>query len=1179
MQLHPYHLPPHIVELLRLLCRPNTVSFSCLSEALACYLISSVACPSPSQTCTGDAGPIKALATTKCVAAAIENVLLAAHARNKEQWVYENAVAEKDAAISQFHSAHTTQCLLKDAVSKAEKAEAEAKTVIATYAANKVKPDEVTWLWAKKDAAWAKQDKEAVKAKLKWHSKCVVVPAKAAVRAAKAALAQNPIAKYLAAEETEAKAAAHAKAMAKTSAAAAKARAATKAAKAAEAEVEQAAETLRKAVKTARKAAKVEEAKAKVKAAAEAKVKAAVEAKVAEAAMAVVEGAKAVAAKAAAEAAADEVVSADAQAKVWEDAASKSTYAQVLIPKPANCFDTTWTAVKALVDKAVTSKEAAAKAMAAVPTHAEALDVARREAAKAVAELKANAETKAAAKKAEAKEEKAAAAIKRAELACRGETSVSANGKANGMKAEAKVARKAAFQEKKAAKKARNAEAAAARDAEIAAALANAQAKATVQAAHMVFEKAQRKAEDARRRVEKCGGLLVVLSATAPNRVWSRIVKEQKAVNCRRRRPTNRAENQEGRRPREENPCEMSMHEEGRAAKEALEENAIKMIPVADRWVVAPMTFQYSCGLSGRFRFYAGTATSTVGDLKRWLPPGFRVLDQCASGQARQPGDEALLAKAAGLFVFPPLEGAASKGGWGPSRTTPNRMSTGTATSGDGPADGSGGKSGGKRRQQSQRGPPDTQQPRPGTHTVYNRPLTAAEEALADQYLAGELQDPGDPDQVINEVVHFAPVSRLKVRCLAPNRWLNDEVVNFFMGLFQARAAAATRPALRCHFFTTQWYAKLTETDNGYDFEKVRRWSRGADIFAKDLVFFPIHADGIHWTLAIVNFHDKRLEYFNSLPGGDGGRLALVRRYMKDEHLSKKKSSWDEAGWTAHVWRAGVDTPIQNNGDDCGVFVCKTAELYAQNARLDFGQPDMPYFRRRMAIEIHNKQLFLQSVPAPVQPQPLQLTLEGPRPGKGDPPKTWDTASFHCLPDGLLKPSIVQILESWDVDVNECKFMFDGSQILDLEGATPANPTTVAGEAMENKDVIDFLVEAHTPPLTAICVGGLALVYARLVELSAVDSNPITLLVTHMEQPAVQLTLRAFGNLGDISSPSVFATQGSMDECEQGRSCGVEAVFNLGINVSAADFNRSSGAGVDPSPFRVRERGGDASAR
>ena len=140
------------------------------------------------------------MATTKCMAAAIENVLLAARARDKARWEYEKAVTAKDLAISHFHSTRSTQCLLKDAVSKAEKE--------------------------------SKAEAEAVKAKLKWHSKCVVVPAKAAVRAAKAALAQNPVAKYLAAEEAKVKAAAHAEAMAKTSAAAAKARAATKAAKA-----------------------------------------------------------------------------------------------------------------------------------------------------------------------------------------------------------------------------------------------------------------------------------------------------------------------------------------------------------------------------------------------------------------------------------------------------------------------------------------------------------------------------------------------------------------------------------------------------------------------------------------------------------------------------------------------------------------------------------------------------------------------------------------------------------------------------------------------------------------------------------------------------------------------------------------------------------------------------------
>ena len=97
------------------------------------------------------------------------------------------------------------------------------------------------------------------------------------------------------------------------------------------------------------------------------------------------------------------------------------------------------------------------------------------------------------------------------------------------------------------------------------------------------------------------------------------------------------------------------------------------------------------------------------------------------------------------------------------------------------------------------------------------------------------------------------------------------------------------------------------------------------------------------------------LEYFDSLSGGDGGVLANLRRYITDEHLDKKKASWDDAGWTDHTWHAG--TPRQRNGWDCAVFMCKTADYYAQDARLDFSQDDMDYFRRRLALEIHNKTL------------------------------------------------------------------------------------------------------------------------------------------------------------------------------------------------------------------------------
>jgi sentrin-specific protease 1 len=172
-------------------------------------------------------------------------------------------------------------------------------------------------------------------------------------------------------------------------------------------------------------------------------------------------------------------------------------------------------------------------------------------------------------------------------------------------------------------------------------------------------------------------------------------------------------------------------------------------------------------------------------------------------------------------------------------------------------------------------------------------------------------------------------VSRAKILCLRPGEWLNDEVVNFFMGLLQARADAAAGP-LRCHFFTSQWYAKLTEACT-FQFARVKRWTKNVDIFALDLLFIPIHCNGNHWTLAVVNFCDKRFEYFDSIGhkddhtgeyvrGGDGGRLTTLRRFVRDEHLDKKKASWNEAGWTDHVWLTGVETPMQTNGDDCAVL-------------------------------------------------------------------------------------------------------------------------------------------------------------------------------------------------------------------------------------------------------------------
>jgi len=255
-----------------------------------------------------------------------------------------------------------------------------------------------------------------------------------------------------------------------------------------------------------------------------------------------------------------------------------------------------------------------------------------------------------------------------------------------------------------------------------------------------------------------------------------------------------------------------------------------------------------------------------------------------------------------------------------------------------------------------------------GSRIVVNRPLTAAEDAVVDGYLSSAAG--AATNEVINQIVRGSdtiPVTREGVLRLRPGKWLNDEVVNFFLELLKARSA--TNDELpQCHIFNTHFYRMLSGRNGngngcGYNYADVRRWMHEVDVFAKDMLICPIHCHGNHWTLALVNFCDKRIEYYDSLSENPSPAawLANLRHYLKDEHLRKHKTTWDDAGWTDHVWRPSLHRmPQQLNDWDCGMFMCKTVDYLSQDAKLNFSQDDMPYFRRRFVIEIHNKALLDQ---------------------------------------------------------------------------------------------------------------------------------------------------------------------------------------------------------------------------
>ncbi|KAL9656639.1 hypothetical protein ABK040_002910 [Willaertia magna] len=193
-------------------------------------------------------------------------------------------------------------------------------------------------------------------------------------------------------------------------------------------------------------------------------------------------------------------------------------------------------------------------------------------------------------------------------------------------------------------------------------------------------------------------------------------------------------------------------------------------------------------------------------------------------------------------------------------------------------------------------------------------------------------------------------MTRDKLLCLKDGEWLNDEVINFYLNMIKDRNDRNTKLP-KCHLFTTFFYSTLMR-NNRYGYSNVKRWTRKIDLFEFHKIIIPIHL-GVHWTLAIINLRDERFEYYDSMGGKATGTQILkdLERYIQDESLDKKNVALDTSHWK-HYIPGPRHVPQQLNSWDCGVFTCKFANFLSQDLPLSFSQDDMPYFRKRMVLEI-----------------------------------------------------------------------------------------------------------------------------------------------------------------------------------------------------------------------------------
>ena len=146
-----------------------------------------------------------------------------------------------------------------------------------------------------------------------------------------------------------------------------------------------------------------------------------------------------------------------------------------------------------------------------------------------------------------------------------------------------------------------------------------------------------------------------------------------------------------------------------------------------------------------------------------------------------------------------------------------------------------------------------------------------------------------------------------------------------------------------------------------YAYRNVRRWSKqvpGGDIFALDMLLFPINVGGAHWILAVIDMTKKEIQGYDSMHGSCSLYLDSLLQYLKDEHLQKKKTPLPlDFEWKVIDTKPN-ETPRQLNFYDCGVFVCMFAYFLSLGLPLGFTQDDINanngQGRRAIALSILN---------------------------------------------------------------------------------------------------------------------------------------------------------------------------------------------------------------------------------
>lgn len=168
-------------------------------------------------------------------------------------------------------------------------------------------------------------------------------------------------------------------------------------------------------------------------------------------------------------------------------------------------------------------------------------------------------------------------------------------------------------------------------------------------------------------------------------------------------------------------------------------------------------------------------------------------------------------------------------------------------------------------------------------------------------------------------------------KTLAPRRWLNDTIIEFFMKCIELQTPKTVA-------FNSFFYSNLSR--KGY--QGVRRWmkKKKAQITDLEKVFVPINLNQSHWSLGMIDITNQKILYVDSLSDGPSPMSFAILKDLQSYVIEESNGKLGEEFDLVHV-----DCPQQPNGFDCGIYVCMNTLYMSKDAPLTFGQKDAAKMR------------------------------------------------------------------------------------------------------------------------------------------------------------------------------------------------------------------------------------------